>query len=83
MVNSDKHKTPPAVLQYQKEYGCNHSEYIATLENEDVYSLSQIDDNGFPLPMGLPLFVLVKGNDCRVVSGEKALKLSDTLFVNE
>lgn len=83
MVNADKYIIPSRVVHFQKEYGCNHSEYVATVENGDVYSLSQIDNNGFPMPTGLPLFVLVKGNDCRVVSGENALELSDTLFVNE
>lgn len=83
MAVGGKHIIPSEVIQYQNEYGCNHSEYVATVENEKIYSLMQLDDNGFPIPMGLPLFVLVKENSCRIVSGEQALKLSDTLFVDE
>lgn len=83
MAATKKHTIPSGVLRYQEEYGCNRAEYITTIENEDIYSLSKVDDNGFPVPLGLPLFVLVKGDDCRVVDGEDGLELSRTLFADE
>lgn len=79
MTNVTGHKIPSEVIRYQNEYGFNRSEYVATVDNEKVFSLSRVDDNGFPVPMGLPLFVLVGGKGCRIVSGDEALKLSDTL----
>lgn len=83
MAKSGKHPIPAEVIRIQKEYGCNHSEYVATIENEDVYSLSRLDENGFPLPIGLPIFVLVKGDDCRVVDGNEGFELMDSLPEDE
>lgn len=83
MTRLDKHTIPSVVHRYQEKYGCNYCEYVANIENEDVYSISLVDNDGFALPTGLPIFILVKGDKGRVVSGEQALNLLDTLFVDE
>ena len=47
---TDKHTIPSEAVRYQKEYDCNHSEHVAAAEDEKVYSLLAVDDNGFPIP---------------------------------
>lgn len=83
MTNSNQQAIPSVVVKYQNSYGYNHSEYIATIDDEDVYALSLLDDNGFPLPVGLPSFLCVRSGKCRRVTGEDALKLQNVLFDNE
>lgn len=69
------------ILDFIKERGIavNHVEFIATIEGEDVYSGSLLDDDGFALPTGLPMIVLSKGDNLRLVKGDEALKLCDSL----
>lgn len=63
---ANKNTIPPEVIRYQNEQGFNHSEYIATIGDEDVYSISLIDDDGFCIPTRLPTLILVSENGwCR------------------
>ena len=80
---STDNKIPQKVLRIQKEYGCNTSEYVATTEKGDIYSLSKVDDSGMPVPIGLPLLVIMKDGESSVVSGVHGLELMGTLFGNE
>lgn len=83
MAKTGKHTIPAGVIHCQKECGCKYCEYVTTIEDEDIYLLSQTGDDEIPMPTGLPVFVLVKGDDCRVVSGHDALELLDILPEDE
>lgn len=82
-MTNKKEQIPAEVTRYQKEYGFNTSELIASNAMGDIYALSCVDGNGFVLPTGLPVFVIMKDGRARVESGESALKLSKTLFTEE
>lgn len=65
------------ILNYAQELGeaANHAEKVATIEEGDVYSLSLLDTDGLPMPVGLPRLVIVNGEQYRFVTGEEALHL--------
>ena len=72
-----KEEIPNCVLEVQKKYGFNSSELIGFTDKEIVFSISLTDENGFSLPTGLPVLVLVSNdNTYRVIQGEEALNLS-------
>ena len=82
MINENNH-IPAEVVRYQNENGCNTSELVASNAQGDIYALSCIDSDGMPLPIGLPLFVIVKNDKAILVTGSEAFKLSHTLFTDK
>lgn len=82
MTNENNH-IPAEVVRYQNENGCNTSELVASNAQGDIYALSRIESDGMPAPMGLPLFVIVKGGKAILVTGSDALKLTSTLFADK
>lgn len=82
-MTNKKEQIPAEVTRYQNEYGFNTSELVTSNAQGDIYALSRVDSDGFVLPVGLPVFVIVKDGKARVKSGEAALKLSKTLFAEE
>lgn len=73
------------ILDYAQEQGeaCNRAEYVGTTKSGDVYALSFVDANGFPLPMGLPRLVIAKGENYSLITGDKALKMLESFDLEE
>ena len=82
MINENNH-IPAEVVRYQNENGCNTSELVASNAQGDIYALSCIDSDDMPVPIGLPLFVIVKNGKAILVTGSEAFKLSHTLFTDK
>lgn len=74
---------PPVVASYMDKYGCNNAEYIATSKDGEVYSLSLLDEDGNIQPIGLPILVIVTGNDAIVLTGMQALKYQGLLSLDD
>ena len=74
---------PTEVTRYQNEYGFNTSELDASNAQGDFYALSQVDSDGFVVPTGLPVFVIMKNGRAQIVTDLQALKLSQTLFADK
>lgn len=62
--------------------GCNHVEYIGTIEgvthNRDIFSISEVDKNGLSIPTGLPVLILwdeENANIDEIVTGAHSLKI--------
>lgn len=71
---------PEKVRETAANEGCNHVEFVGTIEgntrNHDVYSISEVDKDGLPVPTGLPVLILWDGEDVEeVVYGARSLKL--------
>ena len=64
---------------YQNGVGANEVENIASTKDGDVFALSLVDVNGFPLPVGLPNIVILKEDKLTLVSGSEALDLIERL----
>ncbi len=73
------------ILQYAQAQGTevNHAEKVATTSAGDIYALSFEDNEGFPMPTGLPRFVIAKGGKYKYVDGEDGLKLLRSLDLQE
>lgn len=73
------------ILSYAQEQGevCNNAEQIAETEAGTVYTLSLLDADGFPMPIGLPRLVIENGGKCTMVRGEEALTLLGSLDLEE
>lgn len=82
MTNENNH-IPAEVVRYQNENGCNTSELVASNAQGDIYALSRIDGDGMPAPIGLPLFVIVKGGKAILIADAEALELTHTLFADK
>lgn len=82
MINENSH-IPAEVVRYQNENGCNTSELVASNAQGDIYALSRIDSDAMPVPIGLPLFVIVKNGKAILITGSEAFKLSHTLFTDK
>lgn len=73
------------ILNYALQQGetVNHVEKVGVISSEDVYALSLNDADGFPMPIGLPRLVVAKGDSFRLISGEEALHLLNSLDIKE
>lgn len=73
------------IINFAQEQGeaCNRAEYVSTTKSGDVYALSFVDDDGFPLPMGLPSLVIAKGENYSLITGYKALKMLESFNLEE
>jgi hypothetical protein len=69
------------VLAFAAKCGsaANAAENVGHIDTSDVYSVGTVDTDGFPLPTGLPRFVLVDGETFSFVDGEDALDLMSIL----
>lgn len=83
MNEKETHIIPAIVTSYLHKFGCNHAQFITTNDDGDVYSLSQLDKNGNALPIGLPIFVILKDNDVTLRTGKQALKYMDSLLLDD
>ena len=68
-------RIPKMVLEYAEKRGCNSVDYIGKRRGKDAYVMGFIDENGKPVPSGLPVIYLYDGKTIEVVSGEEGLEL--------
>jgi hypothetical protein len=69
-------KTIPAeVIKAAENDGCNSVSYCGTCQGEEVYSIGFVDSEGQPVPTGLPVFILYKDGNIRMVRGMETLYL--------
>lgn len=75
---------PNKVTEAAADNGCNHVEYLGVIEgntrSHEVYGISETDENGNPIPTGLPVLVLWDGEQVEeVVYGARSLALLSRL----
>ena len=58
-----------------KDLGFSDIAYIGLYKNKQVFSVGLIDNNGFPLPTGLPVLMLLFNGSIEIVDGENSFSL--------
>ncbi len=73
------------ILNFSKKMGvaANSCKLIATTAVSRFYTLGFGDEDGLPIPTGLPLIVKVEGENLTLISGDEALNLLDSLGIEE
>lgn len=73
------------ILEYARSKGetANHAEKIGVTAAGDVYALSLLDGEGMPMPIGLPMLVISKGENYTLITGGEALELLGSLGLEE
>ena len=73
------------ILAYAQKMGedINHAEKIGANADGNVYALSLLDDKGFTLPTGLPRFIIAKGENYSLITGDDALALLGSFNLKE
>ena len=70
---------PKEVIDLAQKCSCNRVEYLRFVENYGhVYSLWAEDENGLPIPLGLPFYIL-QNNENFEVFFDREFILSDLL----
>lgn len=83
MIDNAIHTIPSIVTSYASKFGCNHAEFITSNADGDVYALSSQDEFGNILPIGLPIFILLKEGKISIIEGPKALKYQRKLSLGD
>lgn len=66
---------PKIIEEEASKCGFNHIEFIKEYDGAKLYGASLLDENGLPVPMGLPTLFLLKGGNVSIRDGEEALAL--------
>lgn len=74
---------PKQVSELAAKYGFNSVTPVKQATDETIYSVACVDEDGSPLPVGLPTFIVFDGNTCKLIDDEAGLTLSGSLFGNE
>ena len=74
---------PKQVSELANRNGFNSIVLSKQSQDESIYAVGCVDENGFSLPIGLPSFIVVKCGSCQLVTGLEGLSLADTLFGDE
>lgn len=76
-----KRNIPSVIREAAHKSGCNEITYVARIGEADVWSFSQVDEDGITVPSGLPLLVkhFKKSGKIETVSGQAALELLASL----
>lgn len=69
-------KVPNIVKMIAKENGYNSVNFVGVLDDTQVFGCSNIDEDGFVVPQGLPTLILLKDGKTKVVSGEEGFELA-------
>ena len=69
-------KIPKIVKKTAEELGCNSVNFVGVLDDSQVFGCSNIDEDGFVVPQGLPTLILLKDGKTKVVSGEEGFELA-------
>ena len=71
---------PNHIKEIAYENGCNSVEFVKNINGIDYYSIGLLDDNGMFVPTGLPEFIVVNGDDIKIISGNEGLELCSILY---
>lgn len=73
------------ILDYARQMGeaANHAEKIGTTADGEVYGLSLLDDDGLPMPTGLPRLVIAKEENYSLIFGDEALNILSSFDLEE
>lgn len=74
-----KKSIPNEVKRIADREACNSINYLGNLDGVEVYSLGEVDENGDPIPNGLPFLALWDGERVETVCGEESLDLLSRL----
>lgn len=66
---------PKIISQKAAEQGYNSVEYLGKRDDAQAFAVGKCDDDGNPLPTGLPTVFLLRGNEIEVIDGLNALAL--------
>lgn len=66
---------PDIVKKTAEENGFNCVSYAGVLDTSQVFSVGVIDEEGNPIPMGMPTFIILKDNKPKMISGYKGLDI--------
>lgn len=70
---------PPEVKAIARREACNCINYCGKIDDFDVYSISEVGEDGDTIPTGLPYLVLWDGKVTKEIDGMDALKLLSQL----
>ncbi|MBR3455752.1 MAG: hypothetical protein IKH26_10545 [Bacteroidaceae bacterium] len=70
---------PEQVRIIAESEACNRIHFCGVDKGSEVYSISEVNDEGQPIPTGLPVLVLWDGKETTIISGEDSLKLLSRL----
>lgn len=66
----------PEIVKDTAEYnGFNSISFAGTIDGCQVFSVGVKDENGTPIPLGMPTFIILKDNTTSVIGGPKGLEL--------
>lgn len=69
-------KIPKIVEEYASKHGLCEMEYVGEIDGSQVYKeINEVDEDGFPVPTGLPCLILLKDGETKFVGGIEALEL--------
>lgn len=74
---------PTIIKELAQNMGYDSVKYVGEFEGSLVYSGSFKRKDNFPVPTGLPTFILLKDGKTKVVSGEEGLELLGHLFPHD
>lgn len=66
-----------------KDAAANHAEKVASTATGDFYALSNLDADGFPEPIGLPVLVKATGENYTLITGDEAVTLLNSFGLEE
>lgn len=70
---------PKIVLDEAKKQGLGEMEYRGKYNNAEVYGeVGEVDKDGFPVPTGLPCYILLKDGKTECIDGLEALRIDIT-----
>ena len=83
MAKNKPHIIPSIVTAYMAKFGCNNAKFLTSNDDGDIFSLSRIDKDGYAMPIGLPIFIIIKDDNVSIIDGVKALKYQDSLSLDD
>lgn len=72
--------TPDYIKEEAARNGFNSIDYTGRLDGSDYYSVGIADENGFPLPTGLPTFIKDSDGKLSIISGLDGLDLCSKFY---
>lgn len=71
---------PDIIKEEAARNGFNSIEYAGRLDGSDYYAVGIVDENGGPVPTGLPTFIKDCDNKLSIISGLDGLDLCSQLY---
>lgn len=72
-------KVPKNVRKIAEEHAFNSVNYVGDIDGFQVFGCSNIDEDGFAVPQGLPTLILLKDGKTEFVDGEEGLEIASRL----